>query len=144
MHIVVCVSTTQLEHRDTEQEMGSNHAFFFLKSMLGTFVLRYIYQNPDSQPFIITAQAQLFAIITKLGWLENEEFRALVDQIQVFFQVPQQVRERFFSRGRRGYRGCGHDGSKYGMSVFNMLLLFWHSCISLDIPLPIVSSEHAF
>ncbi|KAH7051460.1 hypothetical protein BKA57DRAFT_534225 [Linnemannia elongata] len=53
---------------------------------LRTFVLRYIYQNPDSQPFIITAQAQLFAIITKLGWLENEEFRALVDQIQVFFQ----------------------------------------------------------
>ncbi|KAG0375493.1 Ran-binding protein 17 [Mortierella sp. AD032] len=53
---------------------------------LRTFVLRYIYQNPDSQPFIITAQAQLFAIITKLGWLENEEFRALVEQIQVFFQ----------------------------------------------------------
>ncbi|KAF9089866.1 Ran-binding protein 17 [Mortierella sp. AD031] len=53
---------------------------------LRTFVLRYIYQNPDSQPFIITAQAQLFAIITKLGWLENEEFRALLDQIQVFFQ----------------------------------------------------------
>ncbi|KAI1317503.1 Exportin 7 [Mortierella claussenii] len=53
---------------------------------LGTFVLRYIYQNPDAQPFIITAQAQLFALITKLGWIENDEFRALVDQIQVFFQ----------------------------------------------------------
>ncbi|ORZ27064.1 armadillo-type protein [Lobosporangium transversale] len=53
---------------------------------LRTFVLRYIYQNPDAQPFIITAQAQLFALITKLGWLENDEFRALVDQIQVFFQ----------------------------------------------------------
>ncbi|KAF9986603.1 Exportin 7 [Mortierella antarctica] len=53
---------------------------------LRTFVLRYIYQNPDAQAFILTAQAQLFAIITKLGWIENEEFRALVDQIQVFFQ----------------------------------------------------------
>ncbi|KAG0296006.1 Exportin 7 [Dissophora globulifera] len=51
-----------------------------------TFVLRYIYQNPHAQPFIITAQAQLFALITKLGWIDNEEFRALVDQIQVFFQ----------------------------------------------------------
>ncbi|KAG0364963.1 Exportin 7 [Gamsiella multidivaricata] len=53
---------------------------------LRTFVLRYIYQNPNAPSFIITAQAQLFAIITKLGWIENEEFRALVDQIQVFFQ----------------------------------------------------------
>ncbi|KAF9113800.1 Exportin 7 [Mortierella sp. AM989] len=53
---------------------------------LRTFVLRYIYQNPDAQSFVITAQAQLFALITKLGWIENEEFRALVDQIQVFFQ----------------------------------------------------------
>lgn len=54
---------------------------------IGTFVLRYIYQNPNAPPFIIKAQAQLFAIITKLGWLENEEFRALVDQLQVFFMV---------------------------------------------------------
>ncbi|KAG0204876.1 Exportin 7 [Mortierella sp. GBA30] len=53
---------------------------------LRTFVLRYIYQNPGAQPFIITAQAQLFAIISKLGWIDNEPFRALVDQIQVFFQ----------------------------------------------------------
>ncbi|KAF9402515.1 Exportin 7 [Mortierella sp. AD011] len=53
---------------------------------LRTFVLSYIYQNPDVQSFVITAQAQLFALITKLGWIENEEFRGLVDQIQVFFQ----------------------------------------------------------
>ncbi|KAF9197727.1 Ran-binding protein 17, partial [Haplosporangium sp. Z 27] len=49
---------------------------------LRTFVLRYIYQNPDAQSFVITAQAQLFALITKLGWIDNEEFRGLVDQIQ--------------------------------------------------------------
>ncbi|KAF9187737.1 hypothetical protein BGZ51_001122 [Haplosporangium sp. Z 767] len=61
---------------------------------LRTFVLRYIYQNPDSQPFILTAQAQLFAIITKLGWIENDEFRALVDQIQVFFQPGASVAYR--------------------------------------------------
>ncbi|KAF8941502.1 Exportin 7 [Dissophora ornata] len=53
---------------------------------LRTFVLQYIYQNPDAQPFIITAQAQLFALITKLGWIENDEFRTLVDQMRVFFQ----------------------------------------------------------
>ncbi|KAF9129906.1 Exportin 7 [Mortierella sp. GBA39] len=53
---------------------------------LRTFVLQYIYEHPDLQPFIISSQAQLFAIITKLGWIENQEFRALLDQIQVFFQ----------------------------------------------------------
>ncbi|KAF9988488.1 Exportin 7 [Modicella reniformis] len=54
---------------------------------LRTFVLRYIYQNPTAPPFIIKAQEQLFAIITKLGWIENDEFRTLVDQLQVFFQL---------------------------------------------------------
>lgn len=73
--------------------------------MLGTFVLRYIYQNPDSQPFIITAQAQLFAIITKLGWLENEEFRALLDQIQVFFQVKQRVEDGAKDMGSTIFEG---------------------------------------
>ncbi|KAF9438959.1 Exportin 7, partial [Entomortierella beljakovae] len=53
---------------------------------LRSFVLQHIYQNPDAQSFVITAQAQLFALITKLGWIDNEEFRALVDQIKVFFQ----------------------------------------------------------
>ncbi|KAF9425387.1 Exportin 7, partial [Podila epigama] len=53
---------------------------------LRTFVLRQLYQNPDAQPFIITAQAQLFALISKLGWIEHEEFRALVDNINVFLQ----------------------------------------------------------
>ncbi|KAG0222004.1 Exportin 7 [Mortierella sp. GBA43] len=52
---------------------------------LRTFVLRYIYQNPNAPPFITKTQAQLFAIITKLGWLENDEFRPLVDHLQVFF-----------------------------------------------------------
>ncbi|KAG0306797.1 Exportin 7 [Linnemannia gamsii] len=53
---------------------------------LRTFVLQYLYEHPDLQPFIISSQAQLFAIITKLGWTENQEFRTLLDQIQVFFQ----------------------------------------------------------
>ncbi|KAF9095535.1 hypothetical protein BGX23_000390 [Mortierella sp. AD031] len=53
---------------------------------LRTFVLQYIYEHPDLPPFIVSSQAQLFAVITKLGWLENQEFRTLLDQIQVFFQ----------------------------------------------------------
>ncbi|KAI8357069.1 armadillo-type protein [Mortierella sp. GBAus27b] len=53
---------------------------------LRSFVLQYIYQNPDLPPFIHAAQAQLFAVITKLGWAENEEFRPLLDHVQVFFQ----------------------------------------------------------
>ncbi|KAG0343400.1 hypothetical protein BG004_005341 [Podila humilis] len=53
---------------------------------LRSFVLQHIYEHPRAQPFILAAQAQLFAIITKLGWLENEEFRPLVENMQVFFQ----------------------------------------------------------
>ncbi|KAI9232503.1 MAG: hypothetical protein BYD32DRAFT_428231 [Podila humilis] len=59
---------------------------------LRSFVLQHIYQHPDSQPFILAAQAQLFSIITKLGWLENEEFRPLVDNMQVFFQQNEEHR----------------------------------------------------
>ncbi|KAF9361320.1 hypothetical protein BGX34_007211 [Mortierella sp. NVP85] len=53
---------------------------------LRSFVLQYIYQHPDLPPFIHAAQAQLFAVITKLGWNENEDFRPLLDHLQVFFQ----------------------------------------------------------
>ncbi|KAG0358839.1 Exportin 7 [Gamsiella multidivaricata] len=53
---------------------------------LRSFVLQYIYQNPDLPTFILAAQAQLFAMITKLGWVENKEFRSLLEHIQVFFQ----------------------------------------------------------
>ncbi|KAF9910472.1 Exportin 7 [Lobosporangium transversale] len=54
---------------------------------LRTFVLQYIYQKPDLPPFILAAQAQLLAIITKLGWLQNEGFRTLLDSVQPFFQL---------------------------------------------------------
>ncbi|KAF9360676.1 Exportin 7 [Mortierella sp. AD094] len=53
---------------------------------LRTFVLQYVYQNLELPPFILAAQAQLFAVITKLGWNENQEFRPLLDHLQVFFQ----------------------------------------------------------
>ena len=55
--------------------------------LTGTFVLQYVYQNLELPPFILAAQAQLFAVITKLGWNENQEFRPLLDHFQVFFQV---------------------------------------------------------
>ncbi|KAG0210337.1 Exportin 7 [Mortierella sp. GBA30] len=54
---------------------------------LRSFVLQYVYQNPDLPSFIFAAQAQLFAVITKLGWIENQDFQRLLDQMQVFFQV---------------------------------------------------------
>ncbi|KAF9101706.1 Exportin 7 [Mortierella sp. AM989] len=53
---------------------------------LRSFVLQYLYQNLELPPFILAAQAQLFSVITKLGWIENQEFRPLLDHIQVFFQ----------------------------------------------------------
>ncbi|KAF9437683.1 Exportin 7 [Entomortierella beljakovae] len=54
---------------------------------LRSFVIQYIYQNPELPPFILAAQAQLFSVITKLGWIDNQEFRPLLDQIQLFFQA---------------------------------------------------------
>ncbi|KAF9387356.1 Exportin 7 [Podila verticillata] len=66
--------------------VNTNNPYALMQVPFRTFVLRHIYQNPDAQPFIITAQAQLFALISKLGWIEHEEFRALVDNIQVFLQ----------------------------------------------------------
>ncbi|KAG0227723.1 Exportin 7 [Actinomortierella wolfii] len=53
---------------------------------LRSFVLEFIYRNPDLPAFIASAQAQLFAVLTKLGWSENEDFRNVLESIQVFFQ----------------------------------------------------------
>ncbi|KAF8927100.1 Exportin 7 [Dissophora ornata] len=53
---------------------------------LRSFVLQYVYRNPGLPPFILAAQAQLFSIITNLGWVDNQEFRPLLDHIQVFFR----------------------------------------------------------
>ncbi|KAG0262072.1 hypothetical protein BG011_000347 [Mortierella polycephala] len=53
---------------------------------LRSFVLQYIFQYPDLPHFILASQAQLLAIITKLGWAENPESRQVLDHIQVFFQ----------------------------------------------------------
>ncbi|GJJ68840.1 exportin-7 [Entomortierella parvispora] len=56
------------------------------QSGLRSFVLQHIYQHPDSPQFILASQAQLFGVITKLGWIGNAEFRPLLDHVQVFFQ----------------------------------------------------------
>ncbi|KAF9970123.1 Exportin 7 [Actinomortierella ambigua] len=53
---------------------------------LRSFVLEFIYRNPELPLFISSAQAQLFAVLTKLGWVENEDFRNVLESIQVFFQ----------------------------------------------------------
>ncbi|KAF9583300.1 Ran-binding protein 17 [Lunasporangiospora selenospora] len=53
---------------------------------LRSFILQYIYQNPDLPSYIMSTQEHLFALITKLGWIENPDFRMLLESVQVFFQ----------------------------------------------------------
>lgn len=43
--------------------------------------------HPDLQPFIITQLAGVFALLTRLGWLDVEEYRNIQEDINQFLQV---------------------------------------------------------
>lgn len=55
--------------------------------MIGAFLLEYAFMHPDLQPFIITQLAGVFALLTRLGWLDVEEYRNIQEDINQFLQV---------------------------------------------------------
>ncbi|RIB12729.1 armadillo-type protein [Gigaspora rosea] len=56
------------------------------KMELRNFVLNYMAQHPDYQPFVLSSLAQLFATITKVGWFEGEEFKNITNDLSNFIQ----------------------------------------------------------
>ncbi|CAG8441662.1 1197_t:CDS:10 [Scutellospora calospora] len=56
------------------------------KIELRNFVLNYMAQHPDYQPFVLSSLAQLFATITKVGWFEGEEFKNVTKDVSNFIQ----------------------------------------------------------
>ncbi|CAG8605282.1 4488_t:CDS:10 [Ambispora leptoticha] len=57
------------------------------KIELRNFVLNYMGQHPDLQPFVIASLAQLFATITKVGWFDNEDFKNVTSDLSSFLQA---------------------------------------------------------
>lgn len=43
--------------------------------------------HPDLQPFIITQLAGVLALLTRLGWLDLDEFQNVEKDINQFLQV---------------------------------------------------------
>ncbi|CAG8723361.1 12142_t:CDS:10, partial [Acaulospora morrowiae] len=56
------------------------------KIELRNYVLTYMAQHPDFQPFVLSSLAQLFATITKVGWFESEEFKNVPNDLSNFLQ----------------------------------------------------------
>lgn len=53
----------------------------------GTFLLGYCFMHPDLQPFVISQLAGVLALLTRLGWLDVEEYRNVQKDMNQFFQV---------------------------------------------------------
>ncbi|KAI9028957.1 armadillo-type protein [Phycomyces nitens] len=57
------------------------------KLQLRTFLLEYAFMHPDLQPFVITQLASVVALLTRLGWLDVEEYRNVQQDINQFYQA---------------------------------------------------------
>ncbi|KAI9317921.1 armadillo-type protein [Dichotomocladium elegans] len=57
------------------------------KIQLRTFLLEYCFMHPDLQPFVITQLAGALALLTRLGWLDLEEYRNVREDISQFLHA---------------------------------------------------------
>jgi exportin-7 len=55
--------------------------------MSGNFILEYTYLHPNLQPFVIVQLAQVFAMLTKLGWFDLDDFKNVHRDLNQFLQV---------------------------------------------------------
>ncbi|GAB5593863.1 hypothetical protein Unana1_08763 [Umbelopsis nana] len=51
------------------------------------FILEYTYLHPNLQPFVIVQLAQVFAMLTKLGWFDLDEFKNVHRDLNQFLQA---------------------------------------------------------
>ncbi|KAI9285764.1 armadillo-type protein [Umbelopsis sp. AD052] len=51
------------------------------------FVLEYLYLHPNLQPFVIVQLAQVFTMLTKLGWFDLDEFKTVHRDLNQFLQA---------------------------------------------------------
>lgn len=54
---------------------------------LGSFLLEYCFMHTDLEPFVITQLAGVLALLTRLGWLDVEEYRNVQKDIHQFLQA---------------------------------------------------------
>ncbi|KAJ8654541.1 hypothetical protein O0I10_009847 [Lichtheimia ornata] len=57
------------------------------KVQLRTFLLGYCFMHPDLQPFVISQLAGVLALLTRLGWLDVEEYRNVQKDMNQFLQA---------------------------------------------------------
>ncbi|KAG0169013.1 Exportin 7 [Apophysomyces sp. BC1034] len=57
------------------------------KLQLRTFLLEYAFLHTDLQPFVLSQLAAVFALLTRLGWLDMEDYRNVQQDINQFFQA---------------------------------------------------------
>ncbi|KAI8388848.1 armadillo-type protein [Radiomyces spectabilis] len=56
------------------------------KLQLRSFLLEYAFMHPDLQPFIVSQMASILTLLTRLGWLEVEEYQDIRTDINQFLQ----------------------------------------------------------
>jgi hypothetical protein len=59
---------------------------------VGNFVLNYLSRRLNIPQFVETSLAQLFCLITKLGWFDSVEFRNAVNDVSALSQVGYDLR----------------------------------------------------
>lgn len=52
-------------------------------------MLEYAFMHPDLQQFVITQLAGVFALLTRFGWLDLEEYHHVLADIRQFLQASQ-------------------------------------------------------
>lgn len=58
-----------------------------LDTGIGSFLLEYCFMHTDLEPFVITQLAGVLALLTRLGWLDVEEYRNVQKDIHQFLQA---------------------------------------------------------
>ncbi|KAI8363847.1 armadillo-type protein [Choanephora cucurbitarum] len=57
------------------------------KLQLRTFLLEYAYLHTDLQPFVMTQLASVFALLTRFGWLDHEEYQHVYEDMTQFLRA---------------------------------------------------------
>ncbi|KAI7869031.1 armadillo-type protein [Spinellus fusiger] len=72
-----------------KQLVGAQFSLFDgdTKLQLRTFLLEYAFMHPDLQPFVIMQLASVLSLLTRLGWLDVEEYRNVEQDINQFYKA---------------------------------------------------------
>ncbi|KAJ1556658.1 Exportin 7, partial [Nowakowskiella sp. JEL0078] len=54
---------------------------------LRSFVLDYLFRNPNSPPVVITNLSAVFCVISKFAWFDDEKFKAALPDLSTFLHA---------------------------------------------------------